>query len=189
MKGRVPAEKLRGKRVLIGATAIELGDRYAVPRYGVVPGVVFRRSRPNPCFRTARSSARAGVTILRHAADRVPAGATAASPPGRYAALCGTLLLAVARRPGAGAAFVAGFGRFRGLAFHLDRRGAVQAIVEARRRLRLRAQFDAESGLPNRSVLEKALGSGSNGANCWWSPPSSASKPSATASAWPRPMT
>ena len=42
MKGRVPAEKLQGKRILIGATAIELGDRYAVPRYGVIPGVVIQ---------------------------------------------------------------------------------------------------------------------------------------------------
>ncbi len=33
----------------------------------------------------------------------------------------------------------------------------VQAVVEARRRLRLRAQFDAESGLPNRLVLEQML--------------------------------
>src|SRR6185369_16190109 len=42
MGGRVPPAKLRGKRVLIGATAIELGDRYPVPRYGVVPGVVIQ---------------------------------------------------------------------------------------------------------------------------------------------------
>ena len=40
MNGRVPAKDLRGKRVVIGATAIELGDRYAVPRFGVIPGVV-----------------------------------------------------------------------------------------------------------------------------------------------------
>jgi EAL domain-containing protein (putative c-di-GMP-specific phosphodiesterase class I)/GGDEF domain-containing protein len=34
---------------------------------------------------------------------------------------------------------------------------AVQAAVEAKRRLRLRAQIDAESGLPNRAALEKML--------------------------------
>ena len=42
MEGRVDPARLRGKRVLIGATAIELGDRYPVPRYGVVPGVVIQ---------------------------------------------------------------------------------------------------------------------------------------------------
>jgi EAL domain-containing protein (putative c-di-GMP-specific phosphodiesterase class I)/CHASE2 domain-containing sensor protein len=38
--GRVPATLLAGKRVLIGATAVELGDRYAIPRHGLLPGVV-----------------------------------------------------------------------------------------------------------------------------------------------------
>lgn len=40
--GHVPAGALRGKSVLIGATAIELGDRYSVPRYGVIPGPVIQ---------------------------------------------------------------------------------------------------------------------------------------------------
>lgn len=34
------AGHLRGKAVLIGATAIEMGDRYIVPGHGVLPGVV-----------------------------------------------------------------------------------------------------------------------------------------------------
>lgn len=42
IEGRVGADVLTGKRVLIGATAIELGDHYAVPRYGVIPGVVIQ---------------------------------------------------------------------------------------------------------------------------------------------------
>ncbi|MGN6279352.1 MAG: putative bifunctional diguanylate cyclase/phosphodiesterase [Sphingomonas sp.] len=36
--GKVAPGSLDGKTVLIGATAIELGDRYSVPRYGVIPG-------------------------------------------------------------------------------------------------------------------------------------------------------
>jgi EAL domain-containing protein (putative c-di-GMP-specific phosphodiesterase class I)/CHASE2 domain-containing sensor protein len=42
ISGRVPPEAIAGKRIIIGATAIELGDRYAVPRYGVIPGVVIQ---------------------------------------------------------------------------------------------------------------------------------------------------
>lgn len=38
--GRIPAGALAGKRVLIGSTAMELGDDYAVPRHGLIPGVV-----------------------------------------------------------------------------------------------------------------------------------------------------
>lgn len=42
IEGKVPAKVIAGKRILIGATAVELGDRYAVPRYGIVPGVVIQ---------------------------------------------------------------------------------------------------------------------------------------------------
>jgi EAL domain-containing protein (putative c-di-GMP-specific phosphodiesterase class I)/CHASE2 domain-containing sensor protein len=42
LEGRVPDGELRGKRLIVGATAIALGDHYAVPRYGVVPGVVIQ---------------------------------------------------------------------------------------------------------------------------------------------------
>jgi len=39
-QGKFDPEALRGKDVIIGATAIELGDRYAVPTHGIMPGVV-----------------------------------------------------------------------------------------------------------------------------------------------------
>jgi diguanylate cyclase len=38
--GRFNRELLKGKDVIIGATAIEMGDRYPVPRHGVIPGVI-----------------------------------------------------------------------------------------------------------------------------------------------------
>jgi len=40
--GNFDAEALAGKDVIIGATAIELGDRYGVPIYGVIPGVTIQ---------------------------------------------------------------------------------------------------------------------------------------------------
>lgn len=42
IEGHVPAGLLRGKAVLIGATAIELGDRYSMGRYGVIAGPVIQ---------------------------------------------------------------------------------------------------------------------------------------------------
>lgn len=36
------ARALAGKDVLVGATAVEMGDRYAVPLHGVLPGVVIQ---------------------------------------------------------------------------------------------------------------------------------------------------
>ncbi|OAN83435.1 hypothetical protein A8B77_02460 [Erythrobacter sp. EhN03] len=38
--GRFDTSAVRGKDILIGATAIEMGDRYATPRHGVLPGVI-----------------------------------------------------------------------------------------------------------------------------------------------------
>jgi diguanylate cyclase len=42
VQGRAPAGAIRGKRILVGATAVELGDRYGTPRHGVIPGVVIQ---------------------------------------------------------------------------------------------------------------------------------------------------
>ncbi|MFL0355819.1 EAL domain-containing protein [Erythrobacter sp. GH1-10] len=42
VEGKVAREDVAGKRVVIGATAIELGDRYSTALYGVQPGVVIQ---------------------------------------------------------------------------------------------------------------------------------------------------
>jgi diguanylate cyclase len=42
IEGRFDKNALRGKKILIGATAIEIGDRYATGRFGVIPGVVIQ---------------------------------------------------------------------------------------------------------------------------------------------------
>ncbi|WP_156445882.1 CHASE2 domain-containing protein, partial [Sphingomonas sp. CCH9-F2] len=41
-RGRFDPRTVRGRNVLIGATAIEMGDRYLVPAHGVLPGVVIQ---------------------------------------------------------------------------------------------------------------------------------------------------
>lgn len=42
LAGRVSRADLANANILVGATAIELGDRYATPRHGVLPGVVIQ---------------------------------------------------------------------------------------------------------------------------------------------------
>lgn len=42
IKGKVAPGSLEGKTIFIGATAIELGDRYPMSRHGVQPGVVIQ---------------------------------------------------------------------------------------------------------------------------------------------------
>ena len=40
--GRVDPRAIRGRALLIGATAIEMGDRYPAPRHGVIPGALIQ---------------------------------------------------------------------------------------------------------------------------------------------------
>lgn len=42
VRGHVPRDLLHGRNVLIGATAIEMGDRYPVPRFGIMPGALIQ---------------------------------------------------------------------------------------------------------------------------------------------------
>lgn len=42
LRGRIPDERIRDKRVVIGATAVELRDIFAVPRYGLLTGPVLQ---------------------------------------------------------------------------------------------------------------------------------------------------
>lgn len=42
LRGRVPRDRIAGRNVLIGATAIELGDRYPMARFGFLPGATIQ---------------------------------------------------------------------------------------------------------------------------------------------------
>lgn len=159
MNGRVPAADLQGKRIVIGATAIELGDRYTVPRYGVVPGVVVQALaaesllQNRAIFRTGWPITIAGILLIAFLLAPRPI-----RRPVGYAALVSGLLVAISTVPiVAQRNWPVSIDSVAWL-FTLVAAVAVQLGVEARRRLRIRAQFDAESGLPNRTSLEKLLG-------------------------------
>lgn len=159
MQGRVPAQALRGKRILIGATAIELGDRYAIPRFGVVPGVVVQALatetllQDRPIQRTGFAATVLGILLIVFMLRPRPIGR-----PSRYAVVCLSVIAIIAAMP----IFVQHLWpvSIDSAAWLFTALGAiaVQAVLEARRRLRLRERFDADSGLPNRSKLEKDLG-------------------------------
>jgi EAL domain-containing protein (putative c-di-GMP-specific phosphodiesterase class I)/CHASE2 domain-containing sensor protein len=162
MKGRVSAAELRGKRLLIGATAIELGDRYAVPRYGVVPGVVIQAIAAESLLQH-RAMQRTGsiITILGVLLIAFLLAPRPLRRPAQYALQCVAVFLVIAGVPVLAQKLWPISVDSAVWYFTLIAAVAVQAIVEARRRLRIRAQFDAESGLPNRTVLEAVLASSS----------------------------
>ena len=62
-RGRFDPAAVSGKDVLIGATAIEMGDRYAAPRYGVLPGVVIQALAAETLYRGVPSDAGAVVPL------------------------------------------------------------------------------------------------------------------------------
>ena len=58
LAGRVPDQAFTGRTVLVGATALELGDQVPVPVYRTIPGVTppgpaVRESAPGPAARAA----------------------------------------------------------------------------------------------------------------------------------------
>lgn len=158
MNGRVPDSVFRGKRVLVGATAIEMGDRYAVPRYGVVPGVVVQALAAESLLQNrAVQKSGTAVTLLGILLLALLLWPRPLERPARFAvSLVGAVGIVVAGPVVAQKFWPISIDTAPWL-FSIAAALLVQAAFEARRRLRLRDEQDAESGLPNRSMLEKAL--------------------------------
>lgn len=49
--GRFDLARVRGRQIIVGATAVDMGDRYAVPRWGVIPGVVIQALAAETLFK------------------------------------------------------------------------------------------------------------------------------------------
>jgi diguanylate cyclase len=164
LNGQVPQSSLRGKRILVGATAIELGDRYAVPRYGVVPGVVIQALATESLLqdraikRTGAPVTLAGVLLLALLLAPRPL-----ERPGRHAVWAGLLLLTIVTGPLLAQQLWAVSVDSAAWLFTLFAATAVQAVVEFRRRIRVREELDGDSGLPNRTMLERAIAKGEEG--------------------------
>lgn len=156
ISGRVPVAELAGKRIIIGATAIEMGDRYVVPRHGVIPGVV----------------------IQALAAETLYAGPIPDRLSGAWALAIALLLVAVAVRRGARRRRVILFGTGSviilamplwaeaGWAIFLPLAPALAALAVAAaggaaalliERFRQRSLIDEATGLPNLGSLEGDL--------------------------------
>ncbi|HEX8532986.1 MAG TPA: EAL domain-containing protein [Allosphingosinicella sp.] len=156
ISGRVPAAELAGKRVIIGGTAIEMGDRYVVPRYGVIPGVV----------------------IQALAAETLLAGPIPERWSGGWALSLALLLIALTVRPGAGRRRLALFGGGSAgiialpliteaawavflpvapalAALAIAAAGGAAALLQER--YRQRTLVDEATGLPNLARLEADL--------------------------------
>jgi EAL domain-containing protein (putative c-di-GMP-specific phosphodiesterase class I)/CHASE2 domain-containing sensor protein len=159
INGRVPREELAGKRIIIGATAVEIWDRYAVPNHGILPGVVIQALAAETLIQGPIPSHAGGGWSLVLALLIVLA---TIRPGNRYARMAaftaGTVILfllplatehwlalTIPIAPGLAALAVAAAGA---LGFHLADQ------------MRRRALTDAATGLPNLAALNAAAGAG-----------------------------
>jgi EAL domain-containing protein (putative c-di-GMP-specific phosphodiesterase class I)/CHASE2 domain-containing sensor protein len=159
VKGRVPLKAIAGKRILVGATAIELGDRYTIPRFGTVPGVVIQALATESLLQ-GRAMSRSGIlpTLLALALTALALGANlhprfAPVFPLQAATVLALLLAAPvavqARWPislDSAAPLFCALGCI-----------AARLSLELRRRHHLARLVDAESRLPNGRALEVRL--------------------------------
>ena len=149
LDGKAPS--LNGRTVLIGATAIEMGDRYVVPGHGVLPGVV----------------------VQALAAETLILGTTNPDWGPWPALIVATLVIIFARRKRrhwSDTAFALVIVLAAPLCLELLRLGSLQiapallllaldasalAVLSLRRRLRDGRLTDAATGLPNVRALER----------------------------------
>lgn len=159
LAGRVPAAALRGKRILIGATAIEMGDRYGTPRNGVIPGVVIQAlaaetllAGPPPGF--AHPGWALGLALL------VIFLATSSRRKGATIAWFAAGAIAVFALPLAGERYFATTFPVAPALVALGAAVAVAFAFQILAMLRRRARVDGETGLPNLAALAAAPGCG-----------------------------
>lgn len=159
IEGRVARKAISGKRILIGATAVELGDRYTIPRFGMVPGVVIQALAADSLLQ-GRAISRSGIlpTIAGLVIVSLLLGAARYRSLNRRYAVCALAVLAILLL-----APVLAQGRWPvsldtvPLLFAALLCIACRLSLEARARARQLKLVDTESGLPNRLALETAL--------------------------------
>jgi EAL domain-containing protein (putative c-di-GMP-specific phosphodiesterase class I)/CHASE2 domain-containing sensor protein len=157
IQGRVPAGALRGRRILIGATAVENGDRYAVPGHGVMPGVVIQ--------------ALAAETLLAGPPPRVASGGwalvlallvvVATMRPGRRplrAAVFAVGVIAMLALPLAAEQWLASSFPVAPALYAFFAAGLAASILHFGHRFRQRTLADNATGLPNLEALAIAAG-------------------------------
>jgi EAL domain-containing protein (putative c-di-GMP-specific phosphodiesterase class I)/CHASE2 domain-containing sensor protein len=150
-RGMFPRGSLAGKDVIIGATAIELGDRYAVPQHGVIPGVIIQA--------LGAETLRGGVPV--YGSWSLPL--LLACLPALVIFAAGRRRAVVVRTGLAALVLAAGWlGARLGLSLWFEivpalllvtAAGAVRYLVLAHRFAEERRRIDPASGLPNRLAL------------------------------------
>lgn len=151
-RGEFDAAALKGKDVIIGATAIELGDRYPVPRYGVIPGVIVQALAAETLAEVVPvyGSWPAPLALAVVLALVVGSAKRRTKVALRFAVAAGGLVTAwFAARLGAAMWFEI----FPALTL-LGTAAMLRLVILTHRNAERRRRIDAESGLPNKLALD-----------------------------------
>ncbi|MDT9597816.1 EAL domain-containing protein [Sphingosinicella sp. GR2756] len=151
IQGRIPGHALAGKAVIVGATAIEMGDRYAAPGHGIVPGVVIQALAAETLIQEGLPKDYSGLWPLILAigmillATRRHTAAILAAASGLVLALplIGETFFAASVPVAPALAALLAAAAFASASFFVER-------------YRERALIDQDSGLPNLAALEVA---------------------------------
>ena len=158
LNGRAPRSAIAGKRIIVGATAIELGDRYTIPRFGTVPGVVVQALAAETLLqhralkRSGTLPTLIGFLLVGLVLARPYRRFGRTFPPAAAALLSALLLVPVATQfrwpvsvdtAALLVAVIAGV--------------VLRVIVEIRHLSRVAAIRDADTGLPNQHALATAI--------------------------------
>lgn len=155
LRGRFDPATVRGKTILVGATAIELGDRYAVPRLGVISGVVVQALAAETLLKTVPVMLGWPLPLIAAAALAVPIMVAR-----RRWSLAVASLLAPAVLFG-GSVLMADHGidvELMPALVTVLMASAGATLLRAIRAYQRRRAVDAPSGLPNRLALLQTLG-------------------------------
>ncbi|WDA41885.1 putative bifunctional diguanylate cyclase/phosphodiesterase [Erythrobacter sp. BLCC-B19] len=155
-RGTQPLDGLAGKDVIIGSTAVELGDRYLVPRNGVIPGVIIQALAAETLLSGVPTYGVWPLPLLLAAV--LAYGVLGARQ--RHAALVragGALLVLLAAWLGARVLFHMWFALVPAMLL-VSAAGAIRYVTLTQRLAALGRQIDPESGLPNRIALYARAG-------------------------------
>ncbi len=157
LSGRFDPAMVRGKSIIVGATAIELGDRYAVPRHGVQAGPVVQAQAGEtlrvgrPFGRPAAWPAMLAVTLILALLARIDEWKPRAIALGSATVLL-VLICSVLEMLGA-----ASFQQVPAL-FQLVLTGGAWGTIDFLRAIRRTERREARTGLPNGLALIEQIG-------------------------------
>ncbi len=154
--GRFDPAAVRGRNILIGATAIEMGDRYAVPLWGIIPGVIVQAMAAETLLRGVPVGGSALITFLI-ASIAVIAIARMRSGLQILAAVVGAQIVIVATALIAQAVLLMTF-PLAGALVMVTLAGLTCGARELARYLRMQRMIDEATGLPNTRSLATATG-------------------------------